>query len=72
MNSDTNDFEDDVRDGLHNAQAPIPRDVDQGSEGSDEASGTKLGVNEAAGPAEEQDKEDDDDRDLTTDISPSD
>ena len=31
-----------------------------------------LGLNRAAGPAEEQDIEEDDDRALTTDISPSD
>ncbi|WP_309070535.1 hypothetical protein [Arthrobacter sp.] len=72
MSSDTNDFEDEVADGLKNPRNPIPRDVVQADQDEDEASGTKLGVNEAAGPAEEKDKETDDERELTTDISPSD
>lgn len=74
MSSDTNNFEDQVADGLQNHHNPIPRELDQPDQDQDgdEASGTKLGVNEAAGPAEDQDKEGDDNRDLTTDISPTD
>ena len=61
-------------DGLQNPHNPISRDpaptVDQRND--DEADGSAEGVNEAAGPAEEKDREGGDDRKLTTDTSPSD
>ena len=75
MTRDTNDRENDARDGLQDRDTPVLRDPEplQGDdEKSDEASGTAAGVNEAVGPAEEEDQENGDDRDLTTDISPSD
>ena len=74
MDSETGDNQNDVQDGLQNERNPIARDPepigDRGAE--DEADGTALGVNEATGPAEEEDRDAEDDRDLTTDTSPSD
>lgn len=75
MANDTNDPKNDVRDGLQDRDTPASRDPEplQGDdEKPKEASGTATGVNEAVGPAEEEDQENGDDRDLTTDISPSD
>ncbi|MFD1211922.1 hypothetical protein ACFQ36_07705 [Arthrobacter sp. GCM10027362] len=40
--------------------------------GRDGGQGTEVRAPEAAGPAEEQDREEPDDRGLTTDITPSD
>lgn len=61
-------------DGLQNEHKPISRDPEpvDDKRDDDEADGTAEGVNEATGPAEEEDREDDDDRELTTDTSPSD
>lgn len=50
--------------------APVEDAGDDG--GNSAARGQALGLNEAAGPAEEKDNESPDDRGLTTDVSPSD
>ena len=64
----------DVQDGLQNPHNPISRDPEptEDQRDDDEADGSAEGVNEAAGPAEEKDREGEDDRELTTDTSPSD
>lgn len=86
MTSDTNSPENAVQDGLQHAQNPVSRDPEPSGtdtvgdltdelardDSEDEASGTALGVNEAVGPAEDEDRDAEDERDLTTDISPSD
>lgn len=61
-------------DGLQNPHDPISRDPEPTGDQRDEdvADGSAEGVNEAPGPAEEEDREDDDERELTTDTSPSD
>lgn len=61
-------------DGLQNPHDPISRDPepDGDQRDDDEAEGSAEGVNEAAGPAEEKDRKGEDDRELTTDTSPSD
>jgi hypothetical protein len=78
MDSETNVPENAVQDGLQNEHNPISRDPERTAgeraedEAAEEAEGVAEGVNEAAGPAEEKDREGDDDRELTTDTSPSD
>lgn len=75
MDSETNG----VQDGLQNEHHPISRDPERTADeqaedkAAEETEGVAEGVNEAAGPAEEKDREgEDDDRELTTDTSPSD
>jgi hypothetical protein len=53
--------------------APSDNADDTGDIGENSAArGLVLGLNEAAGPADEQDRQEPDERGLTTDISPSD
>lgn len=86
MDSEVDDHQNPVQDGLQNAHSPISRDPKRTDderaedraadtaedEAEREAEGTAEGVNEAPGPAEDEDTEGDDDRKLTTDTSPSD
>lgn len=82
MDTEIDDNQNPVQDGLQNAHNPISRDPERtekeqvedraAEKAEEEAEGAAKGVNEAAGPAEDKDKEGGDDRDLTTETSPSD
>lgn len=76
MDSENGGSQNGIQDGLQNEHNPISRDPERTDDerAEDEAADQDQaeGVNEAAGPAEEKDHEGDDDRELTTDTSPSD